>query len=621
MTSPTLWGTGADGLPLYSDWKVSFTTSGKNAGKDEENNDSDSVSTQSLSSEESIHSNKSSSEGEPKEQERVFSIHRNMVGPKSKFFTKTFSGDAISTEIRLPSHLSSQAFESVVEAFELLLDYCYIADVREDSITSDNAVAMHCLCNYFEFDSEVCEMVNEFIKSDMTDETVAKYYQIVKDLRCDPSALSCFSGVLNAEPIMKKIVAMCHQSPSALESQTDLFKMADASLFLSIGASMAEDNGTTAEASKLWSENFTSFFDTYKEEDVLELKDSFRSLTAENILHEVSPKVALRLLEHERNHGLDSLTRRVKTSKGVAEEDIPRLSSNDSDEVTISTTGDSDLDVVLEEELLGTETITSLQQRCIKALCDSNWNGKENDIEQKRGELVKIMTPAVLEALLIDSVTGERALTAKMDEMTSERETETKVLKNEMETYEYKRKETDVAVANEKQKQQSLQVQLDKLREEHEGLKKSHKKSQERSVSKHAELCKANALLEAELDKEKKKSYDFDLRYRALERAQNKIETDREMYELTVKDTIKRLDAMTTNDVGGGCGLSHLVFLMDAVSDRSECSQIKKMLQQVVNDPLTYERNFLREDIADEEREEEPVDSIIGVGESSFLYD
>ena len=585
MVFTTFWGKGADGQPLYSDWTVSFEKSGARPIKDLQ--DGDSVSTQSLSEEESIASNKSSSEDQAQDEtkkSKEFSIHRNMVGPKSKFFTKTFTGEVHSTVITLPSNLPAHSFASIVEAFEVLLDYCYIADIREDRLSKESAVALFCLCNYLEMDDDACQKVTDFITSDLSHETVAQYYQIVQDLRCQEASSGAeFSLVLNAEPIMKMIVAMCHQSPGTLDSQSDLFKIADLTLFLSIGALLAQDEEISTESSRLWSENLTAFFDAYQEEDVLDLKESFRSLTSENILPEISPKVALRLLEHEHKNG------------------------------------ESDLDSLVEEEeepLVGAESITSLQQRCIKALCESNWKGKENDIEEKRGKLVNITTASVLEALLIDSVTGARALTAQMNEMATERKVEKKLLRNEIETYEFKREESKVVVAKERQKQQKLEYELNKLRKEHDKLQASYKRSQEKSVSVHTELCKANALLEAELEKEKKKTRSLDQRYRSVERSQNKTETDREMFELTVKDTIKRLDAMTGGDEAG-----FLEFLVSAFSDRTECKQIKAMLEQVLKDPLIYERNYLIKDV-EEEREQEEADAIIQIGgDASFVYE
>lgn len=626
-TLNTNYGKGPEAISLYSDWKVSFVTS--LASKDEKNEETDSVSTQSLS-DDSVSSSDNVLNESLKDQ-GIFSIHRNMVGPKSNFFFKSFESEDVcrSTVITLPMGLPIHSFASIVEAFEVLLDYCYTGSIREDNLETGTAVALFCLCNYFEMESEMCDKVNDFIKSDLRYETVAKYYQIIKDLRCQGPS---HDVVLNAEPIMKMVIEMCYQTPSTLDCESELFKISDLSLWLSIGSLLAQDGDendkpTSADASKIWSENLTNFFDVHREES---MKDCFRTLTDEKVLPEVSAKAALRLLEHEHKHGLAFLTRRAKKRKdtiATAGDNIFEASSNDTDDGTISTTCDSEIDVVLEEELFGTEQITNLQQRCIKALCESNWYGKENNVEQMRGKLIEITTHPVLEALLIDSVTGGRVLTSNMEKMRADVELEKEELAKQIDAYNFKKEETKVEVAKEKVKQHNLQQELDHVRKEYEALKIISKKNQEKSASIHDELCKANAILEADLDAEKKKSYNIDQKYREMKRAQNKIETDREMFELSVKDTIKRLDALTSYEEAGGCGLGGLIFLISAMSDRAECTQIKTMLQQVVKDPLTYERNYLLKNMSYEDHtvatlgDDSTLDKVIQIGndDDSFL--
>ena len=536
-----------------------------------------------------------------------------MIGPKSAFFTKSFLGEESlnSSVISLPSDLPANTFASVVEAFELLLEYCYNSNANfdpEHKLSTENAVAMFCLCNYFEMDSDICKKVRDFIKSDLSYKTVANYYQIVKDMR----STSKKSIVLDANPIMDMVVSMCHQRPSVLNSQTNLFKIADLSLWLSIGSLLANDDdeydkATSADSSRVWSENLTGFFDTYNEQDVVDFKDTFRTLTAENIMPEVSSKVALRLLEHESMNGLSILTHRGKN--------VNEMDDDVSDDGTISTTYDSDVDMAVEEEVLGTSKLTNLQHRCIRALCKSNWSGEENNLKQKRGRILLITTPAVMEALLIDSVTGERALSAKMEDMEVELAMEKKALKQEIESYEFKQEETKIEVARARQKEHNLQHQLDAMTKECETAQRKLKKLQGKVEDNKATLCKANALLEAELDAEKKKSYSLAQRFRTMEVAQNKVETDREMFELTIKETIKQLDSITTvEETYGACGLEHVIMLISALNDRSECDQIKSMLQQVVKDPLTYERDYLLKN-----RTVEEDGNDIGISDTSFL--
>merc|ERR1712238_625778 len=105
-----------------------------------------------------------------------------------------------------------------------------------------------------------------------------------------------------------------------------------------------------------------------------------------------------------------------------------------------------------------------------------------------------------------------------------------------------------------------------------------------------------NAELEAKLEDEKKRSYSLDLRYRALEFSRRKTENDREMLELTCTETVTRLDAMASQEEwwNNACGvMSPLILMLSTMSDRRECEKIKAMLQQVVEDPSSYERDFL----------------------------
>merc|ERR1711971_136432 len=104
-------------------------------------------------------------------------------------------------------------------------------------------------------------------------------------------------------------------------------------------------------------------------------------------------------------------------------------------------------------------------------------------------------------------------------------------------------------------------------------------------------------------------SFSLDLRYRSLEQARHKTETDREMLELTCKETITRLEAMSSQEEwwNNMCGvMTPLILMLSTMSDRRECDKIKCMLQQVVDDPSSYERNFLLKNI-DEDGEDVTV--------------
>eukprot|EP00534_Pseudo-nitzschia_fraudulenta_P007166 CAMPEP_0201194670 /NCGR_PEP_ID=MMETSP0851-20130426/149538_1 /ASSEMBLY_ACC=CAM_ASM_000631 /TAXON_ID=183588 /ORGANISM="Pseudo-nitzschia fraudulenta, Strain WWA7" /LENGTH=657 /DNA_ID=CAMNT_0047481377 /DNA_START=16 /DNA_END=1989 /DNA_ORIENTATION=+ len=621
-TSIVQWAKGPEAVSLYSDWKVSFTTD-YSVCKDAKELDSSSVSTRSMSSSgDSISSDEESSTCEnskdKNEQKKptMFSIHRNMIGPKSAFFTKSFLADdgasKSTSRISLPSSLSPHAFTMVVEAFEVILDYCYTGIfVPEDKLTTANSVAMFCLSNYFGMDPDVTMKVRDFIKSNLTQDTVAQYYQVVIDLRCQEYNVTDVSSskknvpILDANPIMDMVVSLCHRCPFVLHKKGDLFKIADLSLWLSIGSLLANDdrNGESfvedadEAASKVWSENLTAFIDNYHEADIVDLKDSFRTLTAENILPVVSFKVALRLLEHERALGLEKVATEYKKDEEMTDTGVPSSASVVLDDATcfIDSNYDSDLDNVTEEVAVdGMPTITNLQKRCIKALCESNWAGEENDVESKRGKLVSITTPAVLEALLIESVIGERSLTSKMNETQAAIDTERKSLAKEKETCDWKAEQSRVEVAKEKQKQQALDKKMKELTAKLEIAERKAKAMESKMELEKKKLCKANAIIEADLEKEKKKSHGLLKRLRAMELAQNRTESDREMYELSVKETIKRLETIITiDDSWSACGMGPLILILSALGDRQECEQIKDMLQSVLKEPMSYERDYL----------------------------
>lgn len=617
--STTLWTKGPGKVPLYSDWRVAFTKTSCFGGKDQ---DAGSVSTQSLSSDDSV----SVEDNKCEEQEDTFfSVHRNMIGPKSAFFTKSFlGGDSDSSIIALPSDLPAHTFASIVEAFELILDHCYNGMnenyVPGEKFTTENSVAMLCLCNHFEMKSEICDTVIGFIQSDLTLETVGKYYKIIKDMRSELGEPS----ILDTKKVMEMIVAMCHENPTVLCGETELSKIADMTLWLSIGSKLANDDNkdepeTTAQASKAWSENFTSFFDTYDEEDVLDMKEFFRTMTAETILPEVSEKIALKLLEHEHKHGLSGLTSEVQKTKEMDDDDgLSRATSDVSDSTISTAAGDSDSEAEAPSEKT---PLTSLQMRCIMALDESNWAGVENDVNQKRGKLVEITTPSVLEALLINSVSGERALGSKMRKLKNDLESEKKGLEEEKESYQYNQTKTKAEIIIVKKDQKLLQKILEDVSRDCETAQNKLKKLEAKASKEKTELSKTNARLEAELEKEKKKSHGLSLRYKAIEVAQNKVEIDKEMFKMTIKETIKQLDAITEiEQVYGPCGLGHLIMLLSAMNDKQECDQIKFMLKQVMADPQSFERDYGMKSATTEDCKSSDVDDC-STDESRFLAD
>ena len=108
-------------------------------------------------------------------------------------------------------------------------------------------------------------------------------------------------------------------------------------------------------------------------------------------------------------------------------------------------------------------------------------------------------------------------------------------------------------------------------------------------------LRSLHAALEKKLAAEQKRSYSFHLRYKACESSRRKTEKERKMLELTCTETVKRLEAISSQKawLHDACGvLSPFIMMFSTRSDRRECEKIKAMLQQVIEDPSSYERYF-----------------------------
>jgi len=716
MSAATSWTREPQQATLYSDWKVSFTTavvSTSKSNKHNDNTDTGSVSTASLtafddghtidegdtyvyddsterlisstplssSSSSSSHSSHEEEEEEqqkhPKKQEVSYAVHRNMLGPRSAYFTKSFisarmsrqedSSSCAGSVIQLPSTLAPQAFRALVDAFEVLLDYCYNNNsISEDCITTklttENAVAMYCLCNYFEMDQEVSKKIQAFITKDLNQHTIVTYYQTMKDLRSSTTSTTTSGGftLLNVQPLHDMVAFLCYKHPTILSATEFLTKVADAALWLSIGALLAarntnndensSDNSNKNKArekeSKVWSKYLTAFFDTTTTttsassgddvaedlKNVLERKETFRILTTSKVLPVISKRVALRLLQHERRlYGLVDKTKEDDKDDtdddnlwASADDDDDEGNSSSSSSPSNTTKNSSDtLDSMIrfcanddsnvlppnnnedsskneekeEQQQQAVQRTTSLQRRCIKALASSNWSGKENDVELLRGSgtLTHMTTPIVLEELLIGSVIGERKLGTKLTALQAEAKVKIQEHIDENIIIHEQIRTLEVVVIKKGQKNYQLAKVV-----KHEATKREaiehklgtfHVKVEEEKKRLHS----IHAALEKKLAAEKKRSYSFDLRYKACESSRRKTEKERKMFELTCTETVTRLEAMSSQKawLHDACGvLSPFLMMFSTRSDRRECEKMKAMLQQVIEDPLSYERYF-----------------------------
>merc|ERR1712238_60206 len=227
----------------------------------------------------------------------------------------------------------------------------------------------------------------------------------------------------------------------------------------------------------------------------------------------------------------------------------------------------------------------------------------------------QMTTPIVLEELLIGSVIGERKLGTLLTALQEE------VRDNKQGHIDENIRTLKVDLIKEEQKQYRLAKVLEDEATKREAAERKLVQFDLNLEEEKKKLCKMNAELEAKLEDEKKRSHSLDLRYRALEFSRRKTENDREMLELTCTETVTRLDAMASQEEwwNNACGvMSPLILMLSTMSDRRECEKIKRMLQQVVEDPSSYERDFLLKNVG-EDGEEYTVGTLSNVGTLSKM--
>jgi len=325
--------------------------------------------------------------------------------------------------------------------------------------------------------------------------------------------------------------------------------------------------------------------------------------------------VALRLLQHERRlYGLDHLwaadddnddegnsssSSPSNTTKNGRDDldSMIRFCANDDSVLTQNEDSTTEEKEEQQQQQSVQQRTTSLQRRCIQALASSNWSGKENDVELLRGSgtLTHMTTPIVLEELLIGSVIGERKLGTKLTALQAEAQVKIQEHIDENIIIHEQIRTLEVVVIKKGQKNYQLAKVVKHEATKRETIERKlgtfHVKVEEEKKRLHS----IHAALEKKLAAEKKRSYSFDLRYKACESSRRKTEKERKMFELTCTETVSRLEALSNQQawLHDACGVfSPFLMMFSTRSDRRECEKIKAMLQQVIEDPLSYERYF-----------------------------
>ena len=311
LSTRNYWTKEPDEPPHYSDWKITIVRNKDTSGDDDDDDDDD--------------SNNGTVKAPIEKKSVTYAVHRNIIGPNSEYFTRVFlsscsdngGGSSFSesqnqhSNIDFPHTLSDKAFGFMIDAFELLLDDCYLQSKEKwleklQTIDPPVVVALWYLGDYFQMKDDVLTRVERFLKGTLSaaksaddwdpesqfDKIITSIYAIVIDFR---------AADLNVRRVQDELVKSCyfigHQS---LSGDTELADVADLPFWLDI-VSFDEKNGSIGTDSKDWSNNIAYFLDQNNNDDVNMDFNAFKKLTSENMLTDISPESALVFLKFERS--------------------------------------------------------------------------------------------------------------------------------------------------------------------------------------------------------------------------------------------------------------------------------------------------------------------------------
>jgi len=250
----TCWSLEPDPEPDYSDWTIILEWKGNKKNRDffEPINKKQKTSNENNEKEKNINDQRQRWKFPPKSSYRYF-VHRNLVGPKSKYFSHLFLSRTQYSEsnrnescIQFSEQMDEKTYHAVAgEAFQIILNHCYL---NEDSTRNQgheetaaaattttnstlllsnkapgldemNAPIVICLCDYFQIDSlsKIAKQLfmrdrrKDILTNKQREENVhvddlIHIYECAKDLRCD----------FNVDDLESYVIDECLDDPSQL---------------------------------------------------------------------------------------------------------------------------------------------------------------------------------------------------------------------------------------------------------------------------------------------------------------------------------------------------------------------------------------------------------------------
>ena len=280
--------------------------------------------------------------GEPHATYHVHKVLLSVGCTKSEYFARLFSNKDLKEHETNTSRIELE--ELAARAFPVMLDFVYsLWDDDKPLITHENAVALHYLGGYFEV-RRLRKKASAFWIQTMSPDQLGIYFEHAKLFR--------------DEKAYQAVIEKCWRSVESIEENSHLMEVSDAKFWLDV---LKQNQGIRDPALSTLISAFCS-----KRKDQLDA-ETFLKLTADTLLPEISPEVAIHLLKLEK---------------------------------TIVQTSDAP-----------TSGLTCLQERAVEALsCDSN-------IDPSLMSDFKSLSPLVLSSLLVRSIEQNKEKDKKLEVM------------------------------------------------------------------------------------------------------------------------------------------------------------------------------------------------------------
>jgi BTB/POZ domain len=296
-----------------------------------------------------------------------YSVHRYVLGFRSFYFNRVFGTGGFAESAEQKSKIILP--DTAAEAFEEMLDYCYLSG-NKLNIETTNAAGLLFLSDYFQITAlKTC--IEKFLDNDLQQDTCVMYFQHARDMH-----IQC---------LMDCVALFCHNNPSSLKKGSPLWEIANADLWKAVlkAKPLYSDfwEAVLKPSPKRvyceWSWLLALFlkkyvvYDEWGDIHVFNFdRHTFQELTDREILPIISTKAAMTYL--------------------VLESCLQPCGLRCCDECTTVVANPEEAEV------------TSLQKRCVASLTGVSWEGLQ--LTEFGSRYLRRISRVVLESLLLSAV-------------------------------------------------------------------------------------------------------------------------------------------------------------------------------------------------------------------------